>query len=135
MNHKKRTGLLSAKIGTDDSNYGKMDTFESSNLTDDYHPLCTDSYQLCFTKQDTETGKQASEYLTTESENMVDTHAIQLVLLFIGSPLDNNIEDTYVHNWIIPLLKPIFSCEPLRSIEWANRHITETHKPVLYCEY
>jgi hypothetical protein len=29
MIHKKRTCLLSAKIGTDGSNYGKLDTFES----------------------------------------------------------------------------------------------------------
>jgi hypothetical protein len=29
MNHKKRTCLLSANIGTDISNYGKTDTFES----------------------------------------------------------------------------------------------------------
>jgi hypothetical protein len=28
--HKKRTSLLSGKIGTDSSNYGKMDTFEST---------------------------------------------------------------------------------------------------------
>jgi hypothetical protein len=28
MIHKKRTSLLSAKIGTDSSNYGKIDTFE-----------------------------------------------------------------------------------------------------------
>jgi hypothetical protein len=27
------------------------------------------------------------------------------------------------------LLKPIFSCKQLLSIEWANQHITETHKP------
>jgi hypothetical protein len=47
---------------------------------------------------------------------------------FIEEPL-YNIEDTNVHNWISPLLKPIFSCEPLLSIEWANRRITETHKP------
>jgi hypothetical protein len=30
MIHKKRTCILSAKIGTDSSNYGKMDTFEST---------------------------------------------------------------------------------------------------------
>jgi hypothetical protein len=29
MIHKKRTSLLSANIGTDFSNYGKIDTFES----------------------------------------------------------------------------------------------------------
>jgi hypothetical protein len=29
MTHKKRTSLLSAKVGTDNSNYDKMDTFET----------------------------------------------------------------------------------------------------------
>jgi hypothetical protein len=69
----------------------------------------------------------------TESNNIVDIHAIQtaidLVPVFISTPLSYSIEDTYVHNWIAPILKPIFSCEPLLSIGWANKYINQNHKP------
>ncbi|KAG1391981.1 hypothetical protein G6F60_012285 [Rhizopus arrhizus] len=77
----------------------------------------------------------SAKYLVeaTALNNIVDIHAMQavveLVPVFISTPLNYSIEDTYIHNWIAPILKPIFSCEPLLSIEWANKYINQHHKP------
>lgn len=78
-----------------------------------------------------------TKYLSeaTEASKIVEIHcmqaAIDLVPTFISSPLGYFVESTNVHNWITPLLKPIFSCEPLLSIEWANKFINQYHKPYL----
>jgi hypothetical protein len=32
---------------------------------------------------------------------------MQLIPLFIASPLTYSLKDTYVHNWVAPIIKPV----------------------------
>ncbi|CEG80681.1 hypothetical protein RMATCC62417_14980 [Rhizopus microsporus] len=55
------------------------------------------------------------------SKNIVDIHTmqamVQLLPVFVTGPPSYSIEDTYVHNCTVPILKPIFACIPLLRIE------------------
>ncbi|ORX55764.1 hypothetical protein DM01DRAFT_1335152 [Hesseltinella vesiculosa] len=62
-----------------------------------------------------------------ESGNMVDVYSMQAIVAllptFVGSLPDDSLEDSYVHNFIAPVFKPIFASEPSLRVEWANGHL------------
>ncbi|KAG0936252.1 hypothetical protein G6F57_008030 [Rhizopus arrhizus] len=47
-----------------------------------------------------------------------------------GSP-NSFIEDSYVHNYIAPILQPIFTAEPLLHIQWANSYLNKKENKVM----
>ncbi|KAG0186344.1 hypothetical protein DFQ28_007979 [Apophysomyces sp. BC1034] len=60
---------------------------------------------------------------------LVDIHTmqvmVQLLPVFVTNPPDYTIEDSYVYNCTAPILKSIFSCEPLVRVEWASCHLSK----------
>ncbi|KAG0166000.1 hypothetical protein DFQ30_007718 [Apophysomyces sp. BC1015] len=50
---------------------------------------------------------------------------VQLLPVFVTNPPDYTIEDSYVYNCTAPILKSIFSCEPLVRVEWASCHLSK----------
>lgn len=74
---------------------------------------------------------KAATYLVIaiSMKNMVDIHTIQTVIQLL--PLckripNSSIENSYVHNYIAPILQPIFAGESLLHIQWANSHLNNT---------
>ncbi|KAG2216543.1 hypothetical protein INT45_006327, partial [Circinella minor] len=71
--------------------------------------------------------KSISQFISeaTTSEVQLDIHTsialLKLAPKFIhGGPPDPSVEDTFVHEYIAPLLESVFESEPLFKINWAN---------------
>lgn len=56
-----------------------------------------------------------------EAKNLIDIHTAQVLTqilpMFINDPPDQSIEDSYVYNYLSPILTTVFGPEPLLKIE------------------
>ncbi|KAI7873714.1 uncharacterized protein EV154DRAFT_527817 [Mucor mucedo] len=59
-----------------------------------------------------------------ESENVLDLHTAHVLAfilpIFVNGQPDCSIEDSFVHNYISPLLSSVFSSDPLLNMKWAK---------------
>jgi hypothetical protein len=59
-----------------------------------------------------------------EASNLLDIHTSQVLThvlpTFINGPPDNPIEDSYVHNYLSPLLTTVFGSDPLLNMKWTK---------------
>ncbi|KAI9007858.1 hypothetical protein CLU79DRAFT_777633 [Phycomyces nitens] len=80
-------------------------------------------------------GKMLSD--ACESKNLLDIHTAQVLThilpIFINGPPDCSIEDSYVHNYLSPLLSSVFGSDSMLNIKWANGQLksndSKTYKP------
>ncbi|KAI8083390.1 uncharacterized protein B0P05DRAFT_537110 [Gilbertella persicaria] len=80
-------------------------------------------------------GKMLSD--ACESKNLLDIHTAQVLThvlpIFINGPPDYSIEDSYVHNYLSPLLTTVFGSDPLLNMKWANGQLksndSKSYKP------
>ncbi|KAG0942055.1 hypothetical protein G6F62_002679 [Rhizopus arrhizus] len=72
-----------------------------------------------------------------ESNNLLDIHTAQVLThvlpIFINGPPDYSIEDSYVHNYLSPLLTTVFGSDSLLNMKWANGQLknndSKAYKP------
>ncbi|KAL0080403.1 hypothetical protein J3Q64DRAFT_1247717 [Phycomyces blakesleeanus] len=72
-----------------------------------------------------------------ESDDILDIHTAQVLIyilpIFINGPPGCSIEDSYVHNYLSPLLVTVFGSDPLLSMKWANSQLmssdSKAYKP------
>lgn len=70
------------------------------------------------------------------SGNQVDFHVAhalnQYLPLFHANPPSSNVEDSYVHHYLAPVIQSVFSSKSQFKVDWANmRLINDTCKPDL----
>ncbi|KAI9473812.1 MAG: hypothetical protein EXX96DRAFT_621443 [Benjaminiella poitrasii] len=69
-----------------------------------------------------------------ESNNLLDIHTAQVLIhvlpIFINGPPDYSIEDSYVHNFLSPLLAAVFGSDSLLHMKWANGQLKNNDSKV-----
>ncbi|KAI8983576.1 hypothetical protein BDB01DRAFT_698700, partial [Pilobolus umbonatus] len=72
--------------------------------------------------------------IASESQNVLDMHTAHVLTsvlpVFIHGPPDYSVEDSYVHNYLSPLLSSVFSSEPLLNMKWANGRLKNDNSKV-----
>ncbi|KAG2214307.1 hypothetical protein INT47_000863 [Mucor saturninus] len=80
-----------------------------------------------------------AEFLTSacKSGNVLDVHTAQVLTqilpMLINGPMDDTVEDSYVHHYLSPLLCSVFSSDSRLRLNWANGQLksetTNSFKP------